>query len=208
MDYSDTGVDHILDIHNYLMKKNDIDMTYNKMLWFVKQISISAMMFFDCNLTSVSSLKYISMNNQECKVRSQVVNVNRKEPVFLPFIIKTTKFSGSCNNINDPYAKLCVTDVIKNLNVRPFNLMSRANETRHIEWHETCNWLDPSLCNNKLRWNEDKCRYDCKELIDKETCDKRFIWNPSNRECERDKSCDIGEYLNYENCKCRKKFSW
>ena len=67
------------------------------------------------------------MNNQECKVRSQVVNVNRKEPVFFPFIIKTTKFSGSCNNINDPYAKLCVTDVIKNLNVRPFNLMSRAN---------------------------------------------------------------------------------
>ena len=139
MDYSDTGVDHILDIHNYLMKKNDIDMTYNKMLWFVKQILISAMMFFDYNLTSVSSLKYISMNNQECKVRSQVVNVNRKEPVFLPFIIKTTKFSGSCNNINNPYAKLCVTDVIKNLNVRPFNLMSRANETRHIEWHETCN---------------------------------------------------------------------
>ena len=44
-------------------------------------------------------------------------------------------------------------------------------------------------------------------MIDKETCDKRFIWNPSNRECERDKSCDIGEYLNYENCKCRKTFN-
>ena len=43
------------------------------------------------------------------------------------------------NYINDPYAKLCVADVIKNLNVRPFNLMSGANETRHIEWHETCN---------------------------------------------------------------------
>ena len=36
-------------------------------------------------------------------------------------------------------------------------------------------------------------------------CDKRFIWNPSNCECECDKSCDVGEYLDYENCKCSKK---
>ena len=34
---------------------------------------------------------------------------------------------------------------------------------------------------------------------------KGFIWNPSNCECECDKSCNIGEYLDYENCKCRKK---
>ena len=36
-------------------------------------------------------------------------------------------------------------------------------------------------------------------------CDKAFIWNPSNCECECHKSCDISEYLGYENCKCRKK---
>ena len=36
-------------------------------------------------------------------------------------------------------------------------------------------------------------------------CDKGFIWNPSNCECECDKSCDIGEYLDYKNCRCRKK---
>ena len=45
----------------------------------------------------------------------------------------------------------------------------------------------------------------CKELIDKGVCDKGFIWNPSNYECECDKSCDVGEQLDYENCKCRKK---
>ena len=44
----------------------------------------------------------------------------------------------------------------------------------------------------------------CKELIDKGVCDKGFIWNPSNCECEYDKACDVGEYLDYENCKCRK----
>ena len=42
-------------------------------------------------------------------------------------------------------------------------------------------------------------------MIDKCSCDKGFIWNPSNCECECDKSCKIREYLDYENCKCRKK---
>ena len=74
------------------------------------------------------------MNNQECKVRPQIFKVNSKEPVFFPFRIKTSKFSGSCNNINNPYTKLCVPDVMKNLNVEVFNLMSRNNETRPIEW--------------------------------------------------------------------------
>ena len=71
------------------------------------------------------------MNNQECKVRPQIVNVNSKEPVLFPFSIKTSKHSGSCNNINDPHAKLCAPDVVKNLNIKVFSLMSRTNETRH-----------------------------------------------------------------------------
>ena len=57
------------------------------------------------------------MNNQECKVRLKIVNVNGGHPVFFPFIIKTSKCSGSCNNINNPYAKLCVPDVVKILNL-------------------------------------------------------------------------------------------
>ena len=48
-------------------------------------------------------------------------------------------------------------------------------------------------------------RCECKELIDKGICDKGFILNPSDCHCECDKSCDVGEYLYYENCKCRKK---
>ena len=86
----------------------------------------------------VNSLRCISMNNQECKVRPKIINVNSNEPVFYPFSIKTSKCSSSCNNVNDPYAKMCVPDVVKNLNVKVFNLMSRTNETRHIKWHETC----------------------------------------------------------------------
>ena len=67
------------------------------------------------------------------------------------------KCSGNCNNINNPYAKICVPDVIKDLNVKVFNLMSRTNETRFIKWHGKCNCkcrLDAIVCNNKQRWNK------------------------------------------------------
>ena len=111
--------------------------------------------------------------------------------MFFPFCIKTSKCGGSCNNINDPYMKLCVPDIVENLNVKAFNIMSRTDETRHIEWHETykckCR-LDASVCVNKKRWNKDKCRCECKKLIEKGVCDKGFICNPSNCESECDKS--------------------
>ena len=99
----------------------------------VKQIFVSGIMFFAYNLSSVNSLQCISLNNQECKLRPEIVNLNSKEPIFYPLSIRASKCSGSRNNMNDPYAKLCVLDVIKNLNVKVFNLISRTNETRHIE---------------------------------------------------------------------------
>ena len=74
-----------------------------------------------------------------------------------------------------------------------------------IEWHETCQCilrLDVSICKNKQRWNNDKCRFESKELIDKGVWNKGFIWNPSSCECECVKSCDIGKYFDYESCKC------
>ena len=103
---------------------------------------------------------------------------------------------------------MCVPDSIKNINVKVFNLISRNNETRDIEWHKTCKCkcrLDASVFNNKQRWIEDKCRCEWEELNDKGICNKGFIWNPSNCECECDKSCDVGEYLDYKICKCINK---
>ena len=95
----------------------------------------------------------------------------------------------------------------KKLNVKVFNLISRTNETRHMKCHETCKCkcrLDSSVCNNKQHCDVDKLRCKCKTLIDKGVCDKGYIWNPSNCECECDNSCDVGEYLDYKSCKCRK----
>ena len=104
------------------------------------------------SFTNPIPLSCISMKNQECKTRPHIVNVNSNYPIFYYFSIKTSKSSGNWNNINNPYAKVCVPNVIKVLNVKVFNLMSRTNEARLIEWHETCKCkcrLDPIVCNDK-----------------------------------------------------------
>ena len=92
------------------------------------------MSFFSCNALNPVPWKCVSMNNQECRIRPEIININSNEPTFYPYSIEVNKCSGSCKNINDPYAKLCVPDVVKNINVKVFNLISRTNETSHIKW--------------------------------------------------------------------------
>ena len=99
---------------------------------FLNEIFVSAMMFFGCNVSNVNPLKCVSMSNQECKIRPEIININSNKPSFYPYSVQINKCSGSCNNINDPYTKLCVPDVVKNLNVKVFNLMLRINETRQV----------------------------------------------------------------------------
>ena len=151
---------------------------FSKKVYFIGLTILSS-------FTSVNSLSCISMSNQACKARSIIINVNSSSPIFYRFSIKTSKCSDNCNNTNDPYAKICVPHVVKDLNVKVFNLMSRTNETRCIKGHETCRCicrLDAIVCNDKQRWNNDKCRCECKELIDKGVCDKGYACNFSN--CE------------------------
>ena len=160
------------------------------------------------NMVKVKSLECMSVVNQKCMSRPKIININSNEPIFYPYSIKVNKCSGSCNNINDPFAKLCVPDITKNINVKVFNIIARINETRQIVWHETCKCickLTSAVCNSRQIWNEDKCRCECKEdSINKMVCDKGYIWNPSNCACECDKLCDNGQYLDYKNCVCRK----
>ena len=118
-----------------------------------------------------------------------MISVNTDEPVFYSYSITVNKSSRVCNNINNPYSKICIPYIIRNINVKVFNLMSRINETRHIIWYETCKCicgLSVSICNSRQRWNEDKFRCACKELFDKGVCGKGFIWNSSTCECECD----------------------
>ena len=97
------------------------------MFVFIKKVFYMGSLFLS-SLVGTTPLACISMNSQVCKVRPKIINVNSNEPVFYPFSVKTSKCSGSCNNIIDPHAKICVPDVIKDLNVKVFHLMSRTTE--------------------------------------------------------------------------------
>ena len=89
------------------------------MFRFVKQTFYSTLMFF-ASLSSLNSLECLSMNNQECKVRPEIVNINSINPLFYPCSVKANKCSGSCSNINDLYARICAPDIVKKIKV--FNI--------------------------------------------------------------------------------------
>ena len=108
------------------------------MFGFIKKYLFTATMSFGFNKLNVNPLECVSMHNQKCRARSEVININSNEHSFYTYSISGISCSGSCNNINDPYAKLCVPDVVKNINLKVLNLMSRTSETRHIGWYETC----------------------------------------------------------------------
>ena len=79
VDYDATDVDNIVDIHNYLMKKNNI--VQINMFGFVKKVFFVGLAILS-SFTSVNSLSCLSMNHQECKIRPQVLNVNGDEPML------------------------------------------------------------------------------------------------------------------------------
>ena len=82
------------------------------MFGFIKKCFFTAMTFF--NLPNVNSLERVSVNNQGCKIRTEIINLNTSGLMFYPYTIKINGCKGSCNTINNPYAKICVPDQIKN----------------------------------------------------------------------------------------------
>ena len=131
-------------------------------------------------IPTINSLKCISLKNKECKAR---VIVDNKHMTY-PYSIKVNRCNGNCNNITNPYFKVCVADITKNVTLKIFDLMTLKNKTKQIIIHESCKCicrLDPILCSNKQKWNKNKCR--CEYLINKE-CNNNKFWNPSNCECE------------------------
>ena len=128
-------------------------MPYKTMFGFIKNVFFTGMTFFKFNPSNENSLECISIKNQECKLREEVINVNTNNPVFYHFSVKVNKFSGNCNNINDPYVRLCVPNVVKNINLKVVNLMSWSNQAKQIKWHESCKYecrLNSIACHSKM----------------------------------------------------------
>ena len=91
-----------------------------RMFSFVKKVFVLGLPVLSSSITG--ALKCVLINNQECKVRPEIVDVSSNNPIFYPFTVKIKRFSDNCNSINDPYAKICVPDIVKNLNVKVFNV--------------------------------------------------------------------------------------
>ena len=128
------------------------------------------------------ALNCVSMSDQDDKIRTAIMDINSNEPLFYPYSVLV-----QCS------VKLRVSDVVKGMNTKVFNLISKSNEIRHVIWHENCalkSRLDASVCKNKQCWDSDKCSCECKELIDKDRCDDSFVRNLGM--CECDKSYDVG----------------
>ena len=134
------------------------------------------------SILKVNALECVSVVNQKCMPRPKILNINEGvgEALFYPYNFQVNKCSGSCNTLDDPMAKICVPKIIKNINIKVYNLLMRLNETRNVLWHESCNI--------KQIWNSDTCRCDCNEdFAGVVSCDKGYMWNPSTCECQCDK---------------------
>ena len=91
------------------------------------------MVFFNHKILLTNYLKCYSLDNQECKIRSEIISVNNKEPIFYPYKIQMNRCVSSCKTIDDPYGKTYFANDIENIGLKVFNLLSQNNDTINIE---------------------------------------------------------------------------
>ena len=117
----------------------------------MKIISLLISLF---NIIKTKALECVSVGNQKCMPRPKILDVNEGigEALFYPYNVFANKCSGSCNTLDDPMSKICVPKIIKNVNIKLYNFLTRLNETRNVLWHESCKCvckLNSSVCNSK-----------------------------------------------------------
>ena len=117
------------------------------------------------------------LKNQECKVRKIIVDNNY---MTFPYKIGVDRCTGSCNDKDNHYFKVCLPDSIKNISIKSLDLISKKNVLKNISFHQSCKCgclLDEKVCNNLQKWNKNKCRCKCLKIED---CDIGYFWNVNN----------------------------
>ena len=86
------------------------------------------------SIIKTKALEYVSVVNQKCMPRPKILNVNEgiDEALFYPYNVLVNKCSGSCNTLDNPMSKICVSNVIKGINMQVYNFLMRLNETRNV----------------------------------------------------------------------------
>ena len=116
----------------------------------MKIISLLISLF---SIIKTKALECVSVINRKCMPTPKILDVNEGvgEALLYPYNVLVNKCSGSCDTINNPMAKLCVSKTIKRINMQVYNFLVRLNETRSVLWHESCKCvckLNSSVCNN------------------------------------------------------------
>ena len=163
------------------------------------------------SIIKTRALECVSLINRKCMPSPKILDVNEGvgEALFYPYNVLVNKCSGSCDTLDDPMTKLCVSNIIKRVNMKVYNFLMRLNETRSVLWNES--WkcvckLNSSVCNNKQIWNNDTCKCDCNEdFASIINCTKGYMWSSNTCECQCDMWCKPGQYLDYKNCFCKNK---
>ena len=143
----------------------------------MKIISLLISLF---DIIKTKALKCVSVVNQKCMPRPKILDVNEGvgEALFYPYNVLVNKCSGSCDTLDDPMAKICVSNIVKRVNMKVYNFLMRLNETRNVLWPESCKCvcrLNSSVCNSKQIWNRDSCKCDCNEdFVGIMSCDKGY----------------------------------
>ena len=164
----------------------------------IKKVIVLGLMSMSLVLESKNCLL---LKNQERKARKVIVD---NDCMTFPYKINVDKCVGSCNDVENSYFKLCndvensyfkvcMSDVVKNISVKSLDLISRKPVLKNISFHHSCKCgclLDEKVCNNKQKWNKDKCRCEC--LI-KENCSGNSFFNVINCSCEIKKVAALSE---------------
>ena len=110
-----------------------------------------------------------------------------------PYKIKADRRIGSCNDKGNPYFKVFTPDIVKNISVKVLDLISQKNVLKKVSFHKSCKCsflLDEKVCNNKQKWNKEKCRCECLEIKE---CRNNSFWNVVNCRCEFKKAAKLIE---------------
>ena len=137
---------------------------------------------------SAVSPNHLLLKNQECGVRKVIVN---SDYMTFPYKIGVNRCVGSCNDVNNPNSIVCSPDTVKNISVKVFDLIPQQNRFRNMTFHKSCKCnclLDEKVCNNKQKWNREKCRCECLEVKE---CDNNSFWNVVNCRCKFQKAAEL-----------------
>ena len=159
------------------------------MFGFIKKVMI---LILSIPLISVYCLL---LKNQECGVRKVIVD---SDYMTFPYKIKVDECVGSCNDAENPYFKVYLPDAVKIISGKSLDLISGKSVLKNISFHQSCKCgclLGEKVCNNKQKWNKEKCR--C-EYLKEEKCSGNSFFNVVNCSCEMKKApalikeeCDI-----------------